>query len=101
MRGLSCEPLVGPIDLTLSLPWINWVIVGGESGPHARICNEVWVNDIVNQCREAGVPVFVKQLGKIAVVNGVERSFVHPKGGDPAEWPDRVKHREYPKPLSV
>ncbi len=101
LRGLSCEPLTGPIDLTLSLPWIDWVIVGGESGPHARICNEVWINDIVNQCREAGVPVFVKQLGRIAVVDGVERKFVHKKGGDPSEWPRRVRHREYPKPLNA
>ena len=42
---------------------INWVIVGGESGPNARVCDVEWIQRIVGQCKESGVPVFVKQLG--------------------------------------
>lgn len=43
--------------------FVDWVIVGGESGPKARPCNVAWVRDVVRQCREHHVPVFVKQLG--------------------------------------
>ena len=42
---------------------VDWVIVGGESGPGARPCDVSWIASVVRQCREAGVPVFVKQLG--------------------------------------
>jgi protein gp37 len=42
---------------------VDWVIVGGESGPGARPCNVEWIRDIVRQCREAEVPCFMKQLG--------------------------------------
>lgn len=41
---------------------IDWVICGGESGPKARPCHIDWIRSIVRQCREAGVPCFVKQL---------------------------------------
>ena len=43
--------------------WINWVIVGGESGTQARPMNIEWARDIRNQCVSAGVPFFMKQLG--------------------------------------
>ena len=43
---------------------IDWVIVGGESGPNARPCNVEWIRDIVQQCKAASVPCFVKQLGR-------------------------------------
>ncbi|MFZ4505945.1 MAG: DUF5131 family protein [Microbacteriaceae bacterium] len=88
---LSCEPLIGPIDLTeldnkhfetfncltnrvttshgnsfttSDLSKIDWCIVGGESGPQARVCKPRWINTIVKQCGSANVPVFVKQLGQ-------------------------------------
>lgn len=84
VRFLSCEPLLGPVDL-LSMPrvgqhWdyltgekqngggkehtrgIDWVIVGGESGPGARSCNVEWVRSIVRQCRDAGVACFPAHL---------------------------------------
>lgn len=60
---LSCEPLLGPINLMLMpqrLP--SWVVVGCESGPLRRPCKLEWVRDIVQQCQMYGVPVFVKQL---------------------------------------
>lgn len=87
VRFLSCEPLLGEIDLYDSLdsdrdnpckcgdgecsdcwsspaaPTVHWVIVGGESGPNARPCNLDWIRSIVLDCKATGVPVFVKQLG--------------------------------------
>lgn len=62
VRFLSCEPLIGPLA-ALPLGGINWVIVGGESGPGARPMQEVWVRDIMHQCRRANVAFFFKQWG--------------------------------------
>lgn len=62
---VSCEPLLGPIDLHLDNVFegsCSWIVVGCESGPHRRPCEIEWVEPIVEQCRAAGVPVFVKQL---------------------------------------
>jgi protein gp37 len=61
-RFLSLEPLLGPIH-SLNLTGIDWVIVGGESGPGARPMREEWVTDLRNQCARAGVPFFFKQWG--------------------------------------
>lgn len=61
VRFLSCEPLLGPLDLDLS--GIDWVIVGGESGPGARPMRADWARDIKDQCRTADVPFFFKQWG--------------------------------------
>jgi hypothetical protein len=46
---------------------VDWVIVGGESGPHARPCRVEWVRSVVEQCRAAGVSCFVKQMGAFVV----------------------------------
>lgn len=62
IRFLSLEPLLGPID-ELELHGIDWVIVGGESGPRARPMDPEWACTIRDKCREAGVPFFLKQLG--------------------------------------
>jgi protein gp37 len=62
IRFLSLEPLLGPLD-DLDLHEINWVIVGGESGPQARPMKEEWVLPIQSKCREAEVPFFFKQWG--------------------------------------
>ena len=122
---LSIEPLVGPVMLH---HWIDeagqfhasqgvdvdWVIVGGESGPRARPCDIAWIRSIVNQCRDVGVPVFVKQLGAVPECRcdegGWQRAadgtcndnscrrvkLLDPKGGDPAEWPEDLRVREVP-----
>lgn len=76
IRFLSMEPLLGPVDLTGSCrPWgadgasaamlsrINWVIVGGESGPGARPMHPAWVRSLRDQCAAAGVPFLFKQWG--------------------------------------
>lgn len=72
-RWLSLEPLLGPVDFREAMAVCNdigddfrrtvdWIVVGAESGPNRRPCKLEWVESIVDQCRRAGVPVFVKQL---------------------------------------
>jgi len=64
VRFLSLEPLLAGLP-NLELAGINWVIVGGESGPGARPIEERWVQDIFRQCRAASVPFFFKQWGGV------------------------------------
>lgn len=63
-KFLSLEPLLGPLD-NLNLNKIDWVIVGGESGPGARPMNVEWVTSIRDQCVRANVPFFFKQWGGV------------------------------------
>lgn len=117
VRWVSAEPLLGPINFdarsmgcvghlaeTFGNPLLHWIVVGGESGPGARPCRVDWIRDIVDDCRAAGVAVYVKQVGAVAM----ERALIHgeddhhwrtrhPKGGDPAEWPLALNVQEYPK----
>lgn len=84
---------------------IDWVIVGGESGPGARPFDLAWARQIVEQCGAAGVPVFVKQLGSRPVDSSLagagaiprELSLRDRKGGDPAEWPAELQVRQMPE----
>ena len=62
VKFLSLEPLLGPLP-GLNLEGIDWVIVGGESGPGARPMDPAWVTEIRDQCQEARVPFFFKQWG--------------------------------------
>ena len=64
VRFLSLEPLLGPLD-GLDLSGIQWVIVGGESGPHARPMKEEWVVSLRDRCLREGVPFFFKQWGGV------------------------------------
>ncbi len=64
VKFLSLEPLLGPLP-NLDLRNIDWVIVGGESGPRARPMNPAWVSDIRNQCQDANVAFFFKQWGGV------------------------------------
>lgn len=109
VRFVSAEPLLGPIDLSRYLfaagddgepaprnepflPCLHWVIVGGESGPGARPMHPDWVRSIRDQCIEAGVPVFVKQMGAVwAKEHGADG-----KGGDWNYWPADLRVREFP-----
>ena len=61
-KFLSIEPLLGPLG-PLNLTGIDWVIVGGESGPRSRMMDPTWVLDIRDQCQAQGVPFFFKQWG--------------------------------------
>jgi protein gp37 len=96
VRFLSCEPLLGPIDLsgqTVSQVWINdigdfdnvecgisWVIVGGESGPHARPMHPAWARSLRFQCQAAEVPFFFKQWGEWLSDSQIIKY-------DPRHWP--------------
>lgn len=127
VRFLSCEPLLGPMDLrdirydgvvTINSleglvsgvspayepfrdanikAWpIDWVIAGGESGNRARPMRMAWLYDIVSQCKDADVPVFVKQLGSNPTVGEIGRYPSGKKGGNWDEWPDDLRIREFP-----
>jgi len=64
VKFLSLEPLLGPLP-KIDLSGIDWVIVGGESGPGARPIDKEWVTDIRDQCQQVGVPFFFKQWGGV------------------------------------
>ena len=108
IRFISAESLLGPIDLNSEgicranmrygpLPSnLDWVIVGGESGRHARPMQVEWARDIVEQCKTAKVPCFVKQLGDAALSDGYPLHLRKAKGGDINEWPLVVRVREQP-----
>ena len=80
VKFLSCEPLLGPVDFEKAIGdslkyhagglknCISWVIVGGESGNHARPMHPDWVRSIRDQCKEAGVPFFFKQWGEFVMI---------------------------------
>lgn len=98
---LSAEPLLGPIDLIGGMMNVfgeldffdpealkklfGWVVVGAESGPNRRPCKLEWVRDIVQQCRENGIPVFVKQLD----LNGKLETDIR-------KFPDDLQIRQVP-----
>ena len=114
VRFLSIEPLLGAIDFLYGpqawglLTDIDWAIIGGESGSGARPCNVAWIRSLIDQCKAAGVPAFVKQLGKVpywAEHRGVAKTIhelrlKHPKGGDMSEWPEDLRVREMPESSS-
>jgi len=118
-------PESGDVCSAVRGPALSWVIAGGESGPGARACDLAWIRSIVEQCDRAQVACFVKQLGarplgvppcigcegerfegdrceRCGDVVEVEagRRVLHlkdPKGGDPAEWPDDLRVRQWPR----
>lgn len=112
VRFVSAEPLLERVDLSQFLTLSHrsrrssslWLICGGESGPGARPCDVEWIRSIVAQCRDAKVPCFVKQLGSRPILDRPQfeldsdtpDSFEHSKGGDPAEWPEDLRVREFP-----
>jgi protein gp37 len=81
------DPLAGFTGVPL-----DWVIVGGESGPSARPCHLDWIRSIIEQCHAARVPVFCKQMGSVwARANRADS-----KGGDMSFWPEYFHRREFP-----
>lgn len=86
---------------------IDWLIIGGESGPHARPFDLAWLRAGLEQARASGIAVFVKQLGARPVdaefgagafdgVNDLVDFLEDPKGGDPSEWPPGYDVRQVP-----
>jgi len=100
IRFLSCEPLLGEIDLTGLLLGnaIHWVIVGGESGPGARECRYEWIERIVVDCRNFAIPVFVKQLGSNFSGYSFPTDWLRTdkKFGNIERFPTSIGIREYP-----
>ncbi len=143
VRFLSCEPLLESVNLTaipyagatlnaltghiagpddVTLERVQWVIVGGESGPDARLFAVEWARSILAQCRAAGVPAFMKQMGDRPTTtladreawpthspdgSGVQfsgdgfgtylvRGLAH-HGANPDEWPHAVRVQEFPR----
>lgn len=99
---LSAEPLwsslVIPDELITKL---KWVIIGGESGNNTgkyrfRECKLEWIESLIEQCRVANVPVFVKQLGT-HLAKELKLSDRH--GGEISEWPQHLQIRQFPSSL--
>jgi protein gp37 len=118
LRFLSLEPLLGPIDLSSACNFpgrdfgerpFDWVIIGGESGPRGRPCNVDLIRSIIGQLDKAAVPCFVKQVGSNPCGYWTEGAALpapdalwklrvkHPKGGNPEEWPEDLRVRQYPE----
>jgi protein gp37 len=114
VRFLSCEPMLGYIDLRLAerndlarwdstgrglpLRRIDWVICGGESGRGARFFEIDWARKLRDQCKAAGVAFFMKQVGAYPADKTLEADFQvhHRAGADPAEWPEDLRVQEFP-----
>jgi protein gp37 len=95
IKFLSVEPLLGPIP-DIDLTGIHWVIVGGESGGDCRVMEPDWVAGIRAACETQNVPLFVKQTGeKLAR----RLKLTSKKGGDPDEWPEELRVRQFPLPV--
>jgi protein gp37 len=85
--------------------FVDWVICGGESGSGARMFRREWAESLLEQCRAANVAFFMKQFGSYAVLDprydqtlpGASRKLADRKGGDPEEWPEHLRVREFPK----
>lgn len=118
VRFLSYEPALGPVRIRgegcagcfneggvyaghlvpcrFCCP-IDWVIAGGESGHGSRPANIEWFRSARDQCKAAGIPFFMKQLGAIAAeMDSYPLVLRHAKGGDPSEWPADLRVREFP-----
>lgn len=94
---------------------LHQLIVGGESGYGARLCDVLWIKSIIDQCKASGTPCFVKQLGSWPMIGDISDPWGWPerdgpvnwetgrihlrsrKGGDPEEWPDNLRVREFPE----
>ncbi len=72
IRFVSLEPLLGPIDVSALIKGLDWVIVGGESGPNFRPMQMQWAKDIRDQCKAAGVAFWFKQSAGRRPGTGVE-----------------------------
>ena len=104
LRFLSCEPLLEPVWIAPYVDLLDWVIIGGESGPGARGCDLAWIDAIAQNCIDKKVPVFVKQLGAkpYQVYDRISgKTITWPisdrKGAIVAEFPDYLQVQQFPK----
>jgi protein gp37 len=104
LRFISAEPLWGPVKLGDLCP-IDLVITGGQSrsdretklGREVRRCRLEWLRDVRDQCRAAGVPCFVKQLGANVHEDGGRLRLCDGHGGEWSEWPADLRVRQFPR----
>lgn len=122
VRFVSYEPALGPVDFDDTRDWLtpvvtkpsdaprlDWIIVGGESGPEARPFDVAWARSTIEQCRAAGTNCFVKQVGAHpwdgpgslwgadpTIRSGVIR-LSDRAGADPSEWPEDLRVQEFPE----
>lgn len=87
----------GAVNELDGLRMLDWVICGGESGPGARPFDVEWAETLLGQCKAAAVPFFMKQLGAYARDYGSPMNLRDRKGGDPEEWPEHLRVREFPE----
>jgi protein gp37 len=133
VRFLSVEPMLEAVDLDMTnalgcgdsnhkeagtgggmCRGVDWVICGGESGPGARPFNLAWAESLLEQCKDAGVAFFMKQVGSSPLIpkamelnargefltettcGDPAKLLVSSKGGDPSEWPEHLRVRQFP-----
>jgi protein gp37 len=106
VRWLSYEPALGPvkfrqwtrrtgaIDSNRSV--IDWIVIGGESGPGARPFDLGWARSVLAECRDTDTACYVKQLGARPFDGASPLKLKDRKGGDMEEWPEDLRVREYP-----
>jgi protein gp37 len=123
VRFVSYEPALGPVEFFAFLktdlrdrsltalgaspmPGLDWIIVGGESGPGARPFHVDWARSVVRECKAANVACFVKQLGRKPMSCNRETALddgplalVSRKGNDMEEWPMDLRVRQWPGSL--
>lgn len=123
VRFVSYEPALGPVSMrpswlagydydgpgcsVTSKPRLDWVIVGGESGPGARRFDPEWGRAMIEACKAADVACFMKQVGSNPKGWGdfdgvrLNRGISDRKGGDPEEWDEDLRVREFPEAKAV
>lgn len=95
VRWVSYEPALGPVDFA-GEAGIDWIVVGGESGPGARPFDLAWARSTIAQCRAAETACFFKQAGSNPMLDGASVRLLDRKGGDLAELPADLHVREWP-----
>jgi protein gp37 len=100
VRFLSAEPLLGSLFSSsgrrrpIDLEGIDWLVVGGESGPESRPMNLAWAREVADACDAHGVAFFMKQLGSVLAREAGARDR---KGGDIGSFPRDLRRRELPR----
>lgn len=92
VRFVSYEPALGPVDWR-GWEFLNWMVVGGESGPKARPADPLWFEQALAWCQRNDVAYFFKQGGSVLAKTWGTR---HPKAGDLAEVPTHLQVRQFP-----
>lgn len=107
-KWVSAEPILENLDIgerrrpvsTIGfrslIGLIDWIILGGESGPGARPCHFDWLRNLISRSQSEGTPCFLKQMGSRVEWNNTQFSLKDSKGGDWDEWPTEFRLREVP-----